>query len=278
VAFYVATNYQALPNVFVPSPQPTGWRNAGYLWIKHKYGAAATKKFAAMYSTATAADFHDQIAAADSVGYQLLYSRGVGYTESNFTADILRMKAEGIQVVDLSSFSDTQAADFELQAAQQGFHPDAVISYAYDNSFTKLIGHTPDANNMVMPLDFAMFLGTDAKTVPEIPTMTKWLHKTNPGAQMNIYVAETWGAGVLFQQAMEKLGSNPTQAGLLKALEGEHSFDANGLYPVLDAGHKIGNPCVVIAGVKNGNFIRIDPPKSGFDCTGKYVAVTSTAS
>jgi hypothetical protein len=271
-AFFVGTNYITLPNVYVAAAQPVGWRDGQYVWIKNKYGVAATKKFAALYSTVIAAEYHAQMAAASSVGYQEVYNRGIGLTESNFTPDILRMKADGVEVVDLSSLTPAQDADFEQQASQQSFHPDAVLAFAYDASLPKLLGHSPEANNLVIPLNTALYLGQDAKAVPEIATMLKWLHMTNPGATMTQYAAESWGAGLLFEQAMKTLGSNPTQAGLNTALSHVTSFSGSGLYPTQNPGQKIPNGCEVISGYKNGTFARIDPATApGFYCQGKYV-------
>jgi ABC-type branched-subunit amino acid transport system substrate-binding protein len=270
-ALLVSTAYQSLPNVYVPSPQPPGWRDESYLWVKQKYGSAVVQKFAALYATVDQAGFNAQANAAKTAGYKLIYSRGVGYTESNFSSDILRMKAEGVKVVDTQSLSIPQTADFLQQAAQQNFHPDAVISFAYDNTLLKLVGNPSYASNVVVGLPFAMFLGKGAKTVPSVATMYKWLQKTNPGAPMTIFVVESWLAGTLFQQALQKLGSNPTQTGLLSAVKGINSFTANSLIPKQQTGRKIPSPCVLIAGVKNGQFVRIDPAKSGYICSGKYV-------
>jgi ABC-type branched-subunit amino acid transport system substrate-binding protein len=271
-AFFVGTNYITLPNVFTAAAQPPGWRDGQYVWVKDKYGAAATKKFAALYSTVIAAEYHAQLAAATSVGYQEVYERGVGETESNFTSDILRMKSDGVEVVDLSSLTPAQDADFEQQASQQSFHPDAVIAFAYDDSLPKLLGSSSEANNMIVPLNTALYLGQDKKAIPEVATMIKWLHKTNPTATMNQYAAESWGAGLLFEQAMKTLGANPTQAGLRTAISHVTSFSGNGLYPTQNPGQKIPNGCEVITGYKNGTFARIDPATApGFYCKGKYV-------
>ncbi len=163
------------------------------------------------------------------------------------------------------------------QAAQQNFHPKAVISStAYDPSFFKLLGNPSYADNVVIYLEQAMYLGQDSSQVPEIGTMTQWVRKVHPGATMNLFTVDGWAAGLLFQQALEKAGSNPTQAILTSALKGVTSFTANGLLPTENiSGHKI-SVCGVIVTTHGTNFVRTDPATSGFECNGTYVPYTGS--
>ena len=170
--------------------------------------------------------------AMDSIGYKIIYNRGFSPLETNYTADILRMKNEGVQVVDETDDAVGNIADFLNQAAQQNFHPKAVISStAYDPSFFKLLGNPSYASNVVIYLEQAMYLGQDSSQVPEIGTMTQWVQKVHPGATLNLFAVDGWAAGLLFGQALEKAGSNPTQASLASALKGITTFTANGLLP-----------------------------------------------
>lgn len=273
-AFFVSTNW-SFSNVIPPIPQPPGWSTTSFLWIKAKFGAAAVQKYADLYSTGTQMGFDENTAAAEAVGYKLVYSRGIGYTETNFTSDILRMKAEGVQVVNLIDDAVNQVASFEDQAAQQDFHPDAVISYAYDHNLFKEVGNPADVNNLYLPNTSVLYLGEDAGTVPEIGTMTSWLQKTHPGAPVSLYVFEGWISGLLFQQAMASSGKTPSQARLLTALTNTKSFSADGLLPPGNVGEKIPNNCVVMTGVRDGKFVRLDPAKTGFLCNGSFVPYTS---
>jgi ABC-type branched-subunit amino acid transport system substrate-binding protein len=264
-----STALAAYPNVFLPSPTPPGSYTSGYQWVKSKYGAAAVQKTAALWAEEETQDYKNQSAAAESIGYNYVYDRGVGPTDTNFTSDILRMKADGVEVVDLTDNSVTGVADFLEQAAQQGFHPDAVIAAtAYDPSLFKLLGNSADASNVVIPLPEALYLGQDDASVPEIRTMTKWLNTTHPGAPMNLYVVLAWSAGLLFQEAVTEAGPNPTRATLLAALKGVTSFDADGLLASTDPGKGIPASCVVVAGIVNGKFVRLAPRNSGFECNG----------
>lgn len=182
------------------------------------------------------------------------------------------MKSEGVEVVDLTNEPVNDVAYFLQQAAQQGFHPKAVVTEtAYDPSFLKLLGNPPDAAPLVMPLTFALFLGQDDSSVPEINTMTSWIHKTHPGDVINLYDLEGWSAGLLFADAMAKAGAHPTSASLRAGLESVTSFNADGLLPADNPAKRIPPVCAVITRVINGKFTRIDPKGSGFECNGKFV-------
>src|ERR1700761_3131433 len=97
------------------------------------------------------------------------------------------------------------------------------------------------------------------------------MHKTHPGDALNLFVLDAWASGLFFQQAMQSLGSNPTQAGLVTALKGVNNFTADGLLPPGNPGGKVPPHCVVVAGVKNGQFVRVNPASKGFDCDGTFV-------
>jgi ABC-type branched-subunit amino acid transport system substrate-binding protein len=265
------------PNVWSPLPTTPGDATTVYQYVKDKYGLSAVQHAASLWGSTEQFDYNEQAAAMEAIGYKIIYNRGFSPLETNYTADILRMKNEGVQVVDETDDAVGNIADFLNQAAQQNFHPKAVISStAYDTSFFKLLGNPSYADNVVIYLEQAMYLGQDDSQVPEIGTMTQWVQKVHPGASMNLFVVDGWAAGLLFQQALEKAGSNPTQADLTAALKGITSFTADGLLPTENiAQHKI-SVCDVIVTVHGTNFVRTDPASSGFECNGTYVPYTGS--
>jgi hypothetical protein len=199
----------------------------------------------------------------------------VGLTETNFTADVLRMKSEGVQIVDLGATDAEIDEDFLQDAAQQNFHPDAIIAAtAYDSSLFKNIGATT-ADDLYMPLNFPMYLGQDLGTNAQLALMTTWMHKVAPGRVPDLYAVDAWAAGVLFVQALKATGSDPTRTKLLAQIAKIHSFNADGLLPTADPGAKLPSTCMVIAGVQNGQFVRLDPPTKGFECSGSYYHLTA---
>jgi len=260
------------PNVYAPTPAEPGAANTVYKWVKDKYGAAAVKKTGVLWGSPTQFDYAEQASAMRATGYDIIYNRGFSPLETNFTSDILRMKNAGVEVVDETDDAVQYVADFLKQAAQQNFHPLAVINgTAYDPTFFKLLGNPSYASNLVMYLPEAMYLGEDARSVPEINVVTKWLHKTHPSAHLDLFVIEAFTAGLLFQQAMEKLGSHPTRAGLASAIKNVTSFNANGLLAQENPGQRVPSYCEVIIRTRGTSYVRTDPPNNGFECDGTFV-------
>jgi hypothetical protein len=68
---------------------------------------------------------------------------------------------------------------------------------------------------------------------------------------------------------MQGAGSQITQSSVISALGNVHNFNAQGLQGPTDPGNKVGTHCVVIAGLRNGQWVRIHP-SSGMDCDGVY--------
>ena len=263
-----------LPNVTAPSPAPYGYPTTGAVWIKNKFPEDITHT-ASLYVAAEVASANGIASAYQAEGFVYVYKRGIAITETNFTADVLRMKADGVKVVDLGAMSAGQVADFIQEADQQNFRPDAIVSaVAYDPSLFKLIG-AANADDVYMPLGFPLFLGQDLPTNPELTTMTTWMDKAQPGEVPDLYAVTAWAAGDLFVQALDAAGPNPTRSSFLAALHGITHFDANGLLPPSNPGQKQGATCMVIVGVSGSQFIRLDPATKGFECDGTYNHITA---
>jgi ABC-type branched-subunit amino acid transport system substrate-binding protein len=261
----------SLPNVVQPVPNPAGNTTSGYLWVKKKYGAAAVQQAGSIYNTGSPTNAMYQREAAESVGYKYVYTDGVGPVQTEYTSDILRMKSDNIKVVDINDLALNQAADFLNQAAQQGFHPLAVIAATpYDAAFFKQLTNPANASNLVMPLPFATYLGPNKFSVPEVKTMFKWVEKVKPGWPLDLYTVETWIDGLYFQAAMTHITGTPTQKKLIAAAREVTSFNGDGLIPPVNPAKDIPTNCTSIIGAKNDTYVRI-APKSGFDCSlGKY--------
>jgi len=260
-------------NALSPSPQPPGYSTTGAIWIKNKFPNDITHT-AALYSQTSKSSFDSLSSAFKAEGYDYVYTRGLGLTETNFTADVLRMKNDGVKIVDLQSTDVQDVVDFLQESAQQGFHPDAVLSApAYDATFFKLLGNTP-ASNAYMPLLFPMYLGEDRASNPELNTYLTWLDKVHPGDTANIYGITAWESGVLLVQALQAAGGSPNRDALINQINKTTTFDANGLVPPTNPAAKQGATCIVMVGVSGDKFVRIDPATKGFECNGYYNHIT----
>jgi branched-chain amino acid transport system substrate-binding protein len=261
-----------LPNAFTPSPQPPGYPTTGAIWIKNKFPNDITHT-ASLYSLFSKSSFDELSSAYKAEGFKYVYTRGVGLTETNFTSDVLRMKADGIKIIDFGAVDAQDIADFIQEADQQGFHPDAIIgAQAYDSQLPKYLGKA-NADNLYMPLLFPLYLGQDSSTNPAVATLIKWQQSTHQELP-NLYGVTGWAAGSLFVSALKSAGGSPSRVALLKALTGTKTFDADGLLPPSNPGDKKGAVCMVIAGIKNDQFVRLDPANRGFECNGTYNNIT----
>ena len=267
----------SLPNAYAASTQPPGFQTTGYQWVKDKYPQDITHT-GSIYLNTAAAEFQEQSSAAESIGYKYVYKEGIQPTDTNFTAEILRMKSDGIKIVDLTSQGTAQgAATFLTEAAQQGFHPDAVIDFnAYDAKFFTYLGSAAStaANNLILPNYFDMYLGDGAGN-PELATYLQWLHQVHPGAASTDYGVTAWAAGMLFANAVRAAQPNVTQQAVVQAVTNLGSFTANGLLPPDNPGKHVGPTCEIIVGVANGSFVRLDPATTGFECNGTYHSVSA---
>jgi ABC-type branched-subunit amino acid transport system substrate-binding protein len=262
------------PNTFAPLPNPPGFSTTVLNYIKDKFPNDITHVGTIASDSNTSIDKEEELT-AQSLGFKYVYERYFGPTEANFTSDILRMKADGVKIVDLNESDVAISAEFLKQAAQQNFHPDAFMSVAaYDSAFLKLLGDPSAAANLYAPVYGALWLGSDRATVPAVNTFDTWM--TNEGKQLNLFAEESWSAAELFAQGMQNAGSQITQASLINGLKSVHSFDAQGLTAQSDPGNKIATHCVVFAGIRNGQWTRIYP-QSGFDCSGVFHNVPLSA-
>jgi hypothetical protein len=78
---------------------------------------------------------------------------------------------------------------------------------------------------------------------------------------------------LMFQEAAEKAvadGGTLSRQSLLDALKTMTSFDAQGIIGPTDIANKKSPPCIVMAQVKDGKWVRAHPSKAGkFDCSEK---------
>ena len=261
----------SIPNIFTPEPTPPGAVTTGLQYIKNKFPNDVAKT-AALVGASAAVNGREEQLTAKSLGYKYVYTRTIGDFETNYTSDILRMKNAGVKIVDMQDVAVTNTADFLQQAAQQSFRPDVVFgSSSYDAKMFKLLGNVSLANNILYAaVPDALYLGQDRASNPAVNTFLTWLDNAHPGSAPDLYGVDSWAAGQLLIKAMQAAGGNVTPATTLAALKGVSNFDADGLIGASQPGVKVPSHCVVMAAVQNGQWKRVDPATTGFDCSGTY--------
>jgi ABC-type branched-subunit amino acid transport system substrate-binding protein len=251
---------------YSPAPNIAGGQVGPFNYLKKKFPNAVTA-VGSIYSDVPASkrSHVGQKAAAESVGYRFIYERGFQATETDFTADVVRMRTNDVKMVYLSA-ADAKAVARFLQAMQrQNFKPEATVVYntAYDAAFLPIAGSAADG---VLNLQTqAMFLGEDGAVVPEVKLFNEWLQKVKPGAKPDLFTVYGWASGRLFVKALEAAGPKATRADVLAALRGIDDFDSNGLLGPAGPASRRPGVCFLPVMINGGKYQRFETPK-GFRC------------
>ena len=203
--------------------------------------------------------------ASETVGYNWVYERGFQPTETDFTADVVRMRQAGVKFF-FTNGDVKSVARMAKAMAGQGFKPDVFLVQgpAYDATFIPLAGAA--AEGVINIGTQSMYLGEDASFIPEIALMNQWLQKVKPGYKPDLFAAYGWGHGRLFAKGMESVGPKPTRPALLAALRKINEWDGYGLFSPAGPGPKRPAVCWIFEIVKNGKFERWESPPPNFRC------------
>lgn len=262
-----------LPNTFSPEPVMPGWATGPLLWFKQHDPTAVLHVGAlvgdvAPVPTSWAYEQH----AMESVGYKIVSVEKYTPGQTSFTSDVISMQSAGVQMVVLDQADAASIARFVDTMQQENFHPALVVSagVAYTGSFIQQAGASA-ASMIINDQHQAMYLGQDAKTVPEVATFDTWVQKADPGFTPDIFTVFGWASAMLFVQALKAAGQNPTRASLMAQLKKITSFDANGLLAPADPANKGPATEWIFTRVVNGQWVRWNSPAKGFLSGGTFV-------
>lgn len=202
-----------------------------------------------------------------SIGYKVVYEHTDSPVQTDFTPDIIRMRAAGVQMVYIQGLAVNQSADLAKQMQLQNFHPKVFANGGgnYDTSYIPTAGSA--ANGTLVDQQTAMYIGQDAKVVPEVALFDKWVKKENPGGPIDTYALFGWESGMIFAKALKAAGKNPTRSSLFAQLDKVTSFNGNGLQATTNPAQKKPGTCWLLIKVVNGQWKRVSPsPKSSFIC------------
>ena len=264
---------QGLPNNFAPQPVRSGASTGPFQYIKDRHPNAIGKVGSLIGNVDSAKEgWYNAKFAMESLGYHIQYERIFQPTETDFTADIVQMKAQGVTLLTLSSADVKTMARVEAKANQQGWHPEVTLLGAagYDNTLFTLAGSNDALEGDYLYLPTAMYLGEDRDQVPEVDQFVTWMNKTNPGANIDLFTLYGWASAELFVDAVKAAGPQLTRASLTSALQQIDKFDANGILAEGGPASKRPAICYIMAQVHDGKFQRLDSPPPGFRCDGTY--------
>ena len=270
-----ATN--ALPNVFSAQPISQGAPLAGYEYLKKLYpGAVGHVGTLVADATTALAQWQGQEAAMEHAGYHFSYIREISPLESDFTTDVINMKNKGVKMVLVSDDTAASYAALQSEMAQQGFHPQVVLSNGpiYTPTYVTAAGGPASANGTWLIQDLSLYLGQDAKTVPAVAQFDAWMKKTHPTFVPDLYSVFGWASAEMFTQALRAAGPHPTRGSLLAHLRKITSFDAGGLVAPANPAKKLPPNCVLFARILNAKFTRVAPTQhGGWDCSQPYYSI-----
>ena len=262
-----------LPTFFSPVPTPgRGYRTGQFLWYSKKF-PDAVKAVGTMYGDVAASktSHQDMRHAAESVGWKFVYERGFQATETDFTADVVRMRQSGVKMVYLVSSDEKGMGRFAKAMAQQNWKPEVFATgpSGYDQDLFTLAGPAA-VEGMYVDQQAAMYAGEDGGIVPEVKLMNQWVQKVKPGYITDLYVAWAWSSMRLLTQAIEAVGPNLTRDAVIKHLRSVDNFDSNGLVSPGGPGNRRPALCYIVLQVKGGKYNRFEPQK-GYLCDGAWV-------
>ena len=272
----LALDAQKEPNNFSSQPIRQGSALGPIDYFKAQSPGAVTAAASLIGDVQSAKDaWVGERAAMVHEGYQFSYERIYEPTETDFTADVVQMRAKGVKLLILIAADVKSIARIESAAAQQNFHPQitALGASAYDPQLIPLAG-AQSLEGVYLYLPSALYLGEDRGTNKEVDLFLTWLKRTHPNANADLFTAYGWASARLFVEALQAAGQanggKATRAGVLAALKNIHKFDSNGLLASGDPAGKGPPTCYVIIKIQGGKFVRVDDPPGGFRCDGTY--------
>lgn len=269
----LAKGAQVEKNNFAPDPIRPGLATGPYIYFKNLVGDAVKSSASLIGDVQAAKDaWTGEQAGMESLGYHFVFTSITEPTQTDFTAEIVRMKAANVRALILVAEDVKTIARVESKADQQNFHPTltAFGASAYDPTLQPLAGSARVLEGAYVTLPTNMYLGEDRSWNSEVDLFLTWLKRTHPDANADLFTVFGWASARMFVDALKTAGTNVTRQSLLAALRNIHHFDANGLIAPADPANKVPPTCYVIVRIRNGNFVRVDDPPNALRCDGSY--------
>ena len=261
----------ALPNDFSAQPLSGKGTLGPVEYYKQHYPKDTTVGAIVSDVASAKTQMAQQFAGMKSVGYKIGYVDYVNPLASDFTTDVINMKSAGVDAVDLGGVDWQDAAIFVENAATQNWHPGLIFSTGpvYADQFISHAGGPAVTSGIQIGQVYALYLGQDATTVPAVKQFDTWVKTVNSSWVPDLYTLFGWVSADMFVQALKAAGPHPTRGSVMAQLQKITSFNANGIMAGSDPAAKTVTPCFLMAGIKNGTFVREVPKGSGFDCNAK---------
>jgi branched-chain amino acid transport system substrate-binding protein len=267
-----------LPNVFSAVPAAGGWEEGPIQYFKGKFPQDISAVGTLISNLPSAQPgWNGEKYVMGKVGYKVIYVGEVAVTQSDFTANVVAMKNQGVKMLFIDQLPEQYASSLLKAMVQQNFHPVVVLgAAAYNNTLVEASGGASAVNGDYLSQNSSLYLGGDATSIPAVGTFLHWVNVVSPGFKVDLFTLYGWLSGELFAQALKNAGSNPSRGSELQALGKITSFDGNHIIAPVDPVTRNLSNCYLLGQVVNGQFQRLDDPPvtsstNGYRCNYQYV-------
>jgi ABC-type branched-subunit amino acid transport system substrate-binding protein len=263
---------ELLPNDFSAQPTVLGAGLGPFQYYKKHFPKDMTIGAIVSDAASAKAQFAGEAAAAEHLGYKIGYVDDVNPLASNFTTDVINMRSKGVNAVDLTALDWQDAAIFVENAVTQGWKPGLIFSAGpvYANQFISHAGGPSATNGIMLGQNQALYLGQDQSSVPADALFLKYVKQVNSSWVPDLYTLFGWASAQLFVQALQAAGPHPTRGAVIAQLKKVTNFNASGLISNANPAAKQPSGCYVMATIKDGKYVRVQPKGSGFSCDSTY--------
>jgi hypothetical protein len=130
------------------------------------------------------------VKAAESEGWEFVYSRASAATDTDWTQDFVRMcNQRGVQVFFTSAENSANAAKMLQNEDQAGCDDSLVniIPIAYDQAFLEDASGSKRLEGLMGWNEYSLFFNQDeAQQIPELKNLQAWFARVNPGKPLNL--------------------------------------------------------------------------------------------
>jgi ABC-type branched-subunit amino acid transport system substrate-binding protein len=277
---HVALAPQALtpPNHFDLATGEAGYQSGPFHYYAQKYGSKVKHVGTIIENIPSAvAEQNNFEHAAESQGWKFTSSFLEAPTNSNFQNDFVKMcTQQHIQIFFLLTEPANNIATM-MHNEQQANCPKSLINIvpvAYDQGFLQDYGNplTP-LNGLVGFSQYALFYNPgEAANLPALQTFQTWFKRVNGNQPINLYAMYAWVSMEMFQQGVETAGPTINRQTVTTALRKIKNFTGGGIIAPRNPGERAGVHCYIIWQLENGQFSRVDDPKSTFRCDSTFKA------
>ena len=175
----LSVDFQKLPGSYSIDPYNAGAITGYFEYFKAKYPDAIGSVGTIVGNQPAAVQSWKYFKATmESLGYKVQYEDDFPPAQTNFTADVVRMKSQGIKMVFIIAVNAPDLAIFSQESYQQGFKPEVFAApIGYFGSYISEAGGPQVVEGQWIPVVQAQFLGEDAPNVPEIALFDQWMKK-----------------------------------------------------------------------------------------------------